>query len=176
MMVKALKSFKDAGNFDAAIREWEGRPVAMQTYANLKAVMCAEFSKLNQQDSTTTRATGHSSANNVVEEMAQATTELVAELTKHHTPKIKSLIKSNNDAMEKLIAAISASNKRPAATRTNGATSSRLKATAWAEKRRMATTCPHCNHIHPNHIHDQCWELPVNTAKHPANWKSVKST
>jgi hypothetical protein len=46
-MVKALKSFKDAGNFDAVICEWEARPVATQTYANLKVVMCAEFSKLN---------------------------------------------------------------------------------------------------------------------------------
>ncbi len=71
MMVKALKSFKDAGNFNAAIRKWEARPVAMQTYANLNVVMCAEFSKLNQQDATTARATGHASVNNVVKEMAQ---------------------------------------------------------------------------------------------------------
>ncbi len=44
--------------------------------------------------------------------MAQATTELVAELTKCHTQEIKSLIKSNNDALEKLIAAISGSNNQ----------------------------------------------------------------
>ena len=73
MMVKALKSFKDAGDFDPAIREWEARPAATQTYANLKVVMCAEFLKLNCQDATSARATGHASANNVVEEMAQAT-------------------------------------------------------------------------------------------------------
>ncbi len=66
-MVKALNSFKDAGDFDAAIHEWEARPVATQTYPNLKVVMCAEFSKLNWQDSTTARVTGHSSANNVME-------------------------------------------------------------------------------------------------------------
>ncbi len=132
-MVKALKRFKDAGDFDAAIHKWEGRPVAMQTYANLKVVMCAEFSKLNWMDSTTSRATGHASANNVVEEMAQAATELVAELTERHTQEVKSLIKSNNDAIEKLIAAIIASNKPPAATGTNGATSSKVaKVAAWA--------------------------------------------
>jgi hypothetical protein len=39
MMVKAFKSFTDAGDFDAAICKWEARPVAMQTYANLKVVM-----------------------------------------------------------------------------------------------------------------------------------------
>ncbi len=70
MMVKALKSFKDASDVDAAICKWEARPVATQTYANLKVVMCAEFSKLSQQDATTARATGHASVNNVVEEMA----------------------------------------------------------------------------------------------------------
>ncbi len=53
-----------------------------QTYVNFKVVMCAEFSKLNRQDATTARATGHASANNVVEQMAKATEELVAELTK----------------------------------------------------------------------------------------------
>jgi hypothetical protein len=168
MMVKALKSFKDAGDFDAAICEWEARPVATQ-YANLKVVMCAEFSKLNWQDSTTERGAGNSSANNVMGEMAQATTELVADLTEHHTQEIKSLIKSYNDAMEKLIAAISASNKPPAATKTNGAISSRLKAAAWAEKGRMGTTCLHCNCVHPNHTHNQFWNLPANAAKCPAN-------
>jgi hypothetical protein len=47
IMVKVLKSFKDAGDFDAAICKWEARSVATQIYANLKVVMCAEFSKLN---------------------------------------------------------------------------------------------------------------------------------
>ena len=113
----------------------------------------------------------------VMEEMDQTTTELVAELTKRHTQEVKSLIKSNNDAMEKLIAAIVASNKPPVATGINGATSSKAaKAAAWAEKKRTATICPHCNLKHPNCTHNQCWELPANTAKHPANWKYVKST
>lgn len=41
MMVKALKSFKDTGDFDAATCEWEAKPAVMQTYTNLKMVMCA---------------------------------------------------------------------------------------------------------------------------------------
>lgn len=106
MMVKSLKSFKDAGDFDAAIREWEARPAAAQTYANLKVVMCAEFSKLHRQDSTTARASGHASVNNVVEEMAQATEELVAELTERHSKQVEALIKANSEAMEKLTLAI----------------------------------------------------------------------
>jgi hypothetical protein len=74
MMVKALKSFKDAGDFDAAIREWEARPAVLQMYKNLKVVMCAKYSKLFCQDAISARATGHASAN-TVEEFAQGTEE-----------------------------------------------------------------------------------------------------
>ena len=180
MMAKALRSFKDAGDFDAPIREWEARPVAAQTYANLKALMCAEFTKLNRQDSTTARSAGHASANNVVEEMAQATEELVAELTERHTKQFETLIKANNEAMQKLTAAILAGKSGTAAqtpaTSAEAAVKKAAKAAAWAEKKRTATTCPHCDRVHPNRTHDQCWELPANAAKRPADWKSVKST
>ncbi len=184
MMAKALKSFKDAGDFDAPIREWEARPVAAQTYANLKVLMCAEFSKLNRQDSTTARATGHASANNVVEEMAQATEELVAELTEQHNKQIEALIKSNNEAMEKLTAAILANKPGKAgaaptpaaASKSEAAAKKAAKAAAWEEKKKNATTCPHCDRVHPNRTHDQCWELPANAAKRPTGWTSAKST
>ncbi len=176
MMVKALKSFKDAGNFDAAICEWEARPVATQTYANLKVVMCAKFSKLNQQEATTVRTTGHASVNNVVEEMAQATEELLANLTKRHTKQVEFLIESNSKAIKKLTAAILAQKPASAGTAAGKPTSKAAKAAAWAEKKRTATTCPHYNLKHPNCTHDQCWKLPANAAKHPADWKSVKST
>ena len=172
MLAKALKSFKDAGDFDASIREWEARPVIAQTYANFKVVMCAEFSKLNRQDATTARATGHASANNVVEQMAKATEELVAKLTERHSKQVESIIKSNSEAMEKLTAAILAN--KPAATTVTASKSA--KAAAWAEKKRIATICPHCNRKHPNRTSDQCWELPANAAKRPADWKSTKST
>ena len=119
----------------------------------------------------TARATGHSSAKNVVEEVAQATEELVAELTEQHTKQVESLIKANNNAMEKLTAAIMANKPSSAMGKSKGA-----KATAWAEKKKNATTCLHCNRKHPNRTHDQCWELPANAAKGPADWKLVKST
>jgi hypothetical protein len=88
MMVKALNSFKDAGDFHPAIHEWEARPVAMQTYANLKVVMCTEYSKLNWQASTTAQAMGHDLANNIVEEKAQAMEKLVAELTVKYSKQV----------------------------------------------------------------------------------------
>ena len=190
MLAKALKNFKDAGDFDAAIREWEARPAALQTYANLKTVMCMEFSKLNRQDSTTARATGHASANNIMEEMAQATEELIAELTEKQSRQVETLIKANNEAIEKLTAAIKASNQ--GSNSSNQGKSSGSTATAgdkpgwlrrkeaarekWKAKKDNATTCPHCDRKHPNRTHDQCWELPANADKRPANWTSVKST
>jgi hypothetical protein len=196
MLAKALKSFKDAGDFDAAIREWEARPAALQTYTNLKTVMCTEFSKLNRQDSTTAQATGHALANNIMEEMAQATEELIAELTEKQSRQVETLIKANNEAIEKLTAAIKASNQgsnslnqenRSSQNNSSGSTATagdkpgwlRRKEAArekWRAKKENATTCPHCDRKHPNQTHDQCWELPANADKRPANWKSVKST
>jgi hypothetical protein len=96
MMLKALKYFKDAGNYNTPIQEWEARPAATQTYANLKTMMSMEYSKINCQDAVTTRATGHALANNVVKEFAQATEGLVAELTEKHSKQIEVLIKANN--------------------------------------------------------------------------------
>ena len=58
MMNKALKSFKDAGNYDAAVREWEAKPIGVQTWANLKTMMCTEYAKTHWQDAVTARATG----------------------------------------------------------------------------------------------------------------------
>jgi chaperonin cofactor prefoldin len=176
MMAKALKSFKDAGDFDPAIREWEVRPAAAQTYANLKTLMNTEFTKLNRQDATTARATGHASVNNVVEEVAQAAEELMAELTERQGKQVESSMKSITEALEKLTAAITA-NKPAASTGAAAAGNNKAaKAAAWAEKKRTATVCPHCDRKHPNRTHEQCWELPANASKRPANWKSVKST
>jgi hypothetical protein len=60
---KVLKCFKDAGNYDAPFWEWKARPVAAQTYPNLKTMMSIEYSKLNRQDYVIARATGHASVN-----------------------------------------------------------------------------------------------------------------
>ena len=169
MMVKALKAFKDTGDFDAAIREWEARPTATQTYPNLKIVMCTEYAKLNRQDATTAKATGHASAN-MVEEFAQATEELVAELTEKHAKQIEALIKANNDAMQKLTAAITSNKTLEASVTPKIMAGQAAKRVSWAEKCKNATTCPHCSKIHPNRTHDQCWHLEKNAAKRPAGW------
>ena len=116
--------------------------------------------------------------------MAQATEELVAELTEQHNKQIEALIKSNNEAMEKLTAAILANKPSKAgaaptpaaASKSEAAAKKAAKAAAWEEKKKNATTCPHCDRVHPNRTHDQCWELPANAAKRPTGWTSAKST
>jgi hypothetical protein len=175
MMVKALKRFKDAGDFDAVIQEWEARPAVLQMYKNLKVVMYAEYSKLDRQDAVSARATGHALAN-TVEEYAQATEELIAELTEQHAKQIKALIKANSKAMAKLTTAVPAAATPVTATRSPTAAQSK-KAQHWVKKYCNATTCPHCSRIHPNRTHDQCWHLKKNALKHPAGWTAnPKST
>ncbi len=62
-MLKALKSFKDVGNYNAPIWEWEATPAATQTHASLKTMMSTEYSNLNRQDTVTARATGYALVN-----------------------------------------------------------------------------------------------------------------
>ena len=114
MMVNALKCFKDVGDYDVPIWEWEARPVSTQTYANLKTMMSTEYSKLTEKDAVTARATGHVSAN-AAEEFSQVTEELDVELTEKHSKQIEVLIKANTEAIAKLIFALS-KNKTLAAT------------------------------------------------------------
>ncbi len=128
---------------------------------------------MNRQDATSARKAGHALANNIVEEMAHATKELVAELTEKHAKQVEALIKSNNDAMGKPGATPSAAT---ATTSSKAAAKRAAKTAAWKEKKEKATVCPQCDHKHPNRSHEQCWELPANAAKCPADWKLVKST
>ena len=122
-------------------------------YANLRTVMNTEFTKLNRQDATTARATGHASINNIVEEMATTTGELVATLTDSHAKQVETLMKSTTAALEKLTAAILANNSNKVPTDGDTKAKAAAKAAVWAEKKKNATTCPHCNLIHPNRTH-----------------------
>ncbi len=180
MMNKALKSFKDAGSYKHAIREWEARPVATQTWDNLKILMCTEYAKAHRQDGVSARATGYASAHNVMKEYAAATEELVENLTERHTKQLEALIKANNDNMAKLMDLLSNSEptETPAAA-TSGKTKAKRDAEkhkAWVEKCRNATKCKHWDKLYPNRTKAQCWELEKNAAKRPANWKSAKSS
>ena len=179
MMNKALKSFKDAGDYDAAIREWEARPVAIQTWENLKVLMCTEYAKAHRQDSVSARATGHASAHNVMDEYATVTEELVENISERHAKQLEALIAANNENMAKLLAAIGkgapATAPATAATADSKAKRDADKRKSWIEKCKNAKECKHCNKTHPNRTENQCWELDANADKRPANWKSSKT-
>jgi hypothetical protein len=180
MMNKALKSFKDAGSYEPAIRKWEAQPVATQTWDNLKILMCTEYTKAHHQDGISARATGYASAHNVMEEYTAATEELAENLTKRHTKQLEALIKANNDNMAKLMDMLSkAKTTATPSAATLGKTKAKRDAEkykAWVERHRNATKCKHCNKFHPNRTKAQCWELEENSAKRPANWKFAKSS
>ncbi len=89
---------------------------------------------------------------------------------------MEALIKTNSEALDKLTTAILTNKTTATGNNANKVQTKAAKIAAWAEKKRNATTCPHCNKIHPNRTHDQCWELPANAAKRPAGWTSVKSS
>ena len=45
----ALYYLKSAGEYDAAVREWEAKPAATRTWAKIKIFMSAEYAKENKQ-------------------------------------------------------------------------------------------------------------------------------
>jgi hypothetical protein len=160
MMNKALKKFKDAGKYDAAIHEWEAHPIASQTWDNLKVLMCTEYSKANCQDSVSARATGHTSANNIMEDYAAATEELIENLTKRDSKQLEALIAANNNNMAKLLAILgkTAPAATPAAASlvTSKAEQAAAKRKAWLQKCKNAKECKKCKKFHPARTDNQC--------------------
>ncbi len=45
----ALFYLKATGEFDAAVREWEAKPEANQTWTNIKSFISTEYAKENKQ-------------------------------------------------------------------------------------------------------------------------------
>ena len=51
----ALFYLKATGEFDAAVREWEAKPAADKTWANIKTFISAEYAKENKQNKLTAK-------------------------------------------------------------------------------------------------------------------------
>jgi hypothetical protein len=84
----ALAHFCKCGKFNPAVREWEARPNALQTWDNLKIMMSIEYPKAKRQDATTAAAAGYGSANAMINDYVMVTEELVANLTKEQNKKM----------------------------------------------------------------------------------------
>jgi hypothetical protein len=164
----ALFYLKATGEFDAAVREWEARPAANKTWANIKTFISAEYAKENKQN----RLTAKQFKANAIEEQAEATEELIAALTDAHTKQMESLIKSTTDTMKEMMLLLK-ENKNPSKQ------SDEEKKKKKEEKRRKykdPPVCKHCGKKHPAKAESECWELEANKESRPSNWTSSKST
>ena len=167
----ALFYLKTTGEFDAAVREWEAKPAADKTWANIKTFISTEYAKENKQN----KLTAKQFKANAIDEQAEATEELIAALTEAHTKQMESLIKSTTETMKEMMLLL----------KDNKSTSNSTKLTDEEKKKKRdekrkkyndAPICKHCGKKHPTKAEDECWELEKNKDSRPSNWKSAKST
>ena len=167
----ALYYLKASGEFDAAVREWENRPTVNKTWQNIKTFISAEHAKENKQN----KLTAKNFKANMIEEQAEATEELIAALTEKHTQQIESLIKSNTEVMKQMMSLIKNDKKEPG-DKQQPDEEKKKKREERRQKFNDAPVCKHCGKKHPTKKEDECWELEVNKASRPVNWKSSKNT
>ena len=162
---------KATGEFDAAVREWEAKPAADKTWANIKTFISAEYAKENKQN----KLTAKQFKANAIDEQAEATEELIAALTEAHTKQMETLIKSTTDTMKEMMLLL----KDNKSTNNSTKLTDEEKKKKRDEKRKKyndAPICKHCGKKHPTKAEEDCWELEKNKDSRPSNWKSAKST
>ena len=169
----ALFYLKSTGEFDAAVREWEARPAADKTWANIKTFISTEYAKENKQN----KLTAKQFKANAIDEQAEATKELITALTEAHTKQMETLIKSTTETVKEMMLLLK-ENKNP--TNLTNQTDEEKKKKKKKDKKRKkyndAPICKHCGKRHPTKAENECWELEANKESHPSNWKSSKST
>jgi hypothetical protein len=108
----ALFYLKASGEYDAVVREWEAKPVADKTWANIKIFISTKYAKENKQNKLTSKQFKA----NRMEEQAEATEELIANLTEAHTNQMEILIKSTTESMKEMMNLMKSMVKSPANT------------------------------------------------------------
>jgi hypothetical protein len=185
-MNSTWKAFKDCGNYDAPVTEWEAKPEINKTWGNLKIMFSNEYSKFHRQHTTTAKSTGYGSAN-ALEDYVMIIVELVANISKEnekklqsHMQRLEALNKANMDMLKNIMAILEkpgGGNATATKPEINGTKTDQQQKQADYKKRvNIATRCVHCKKKHPNHTNDKCWELDANATSGPAGWKSVKAT
>ena len=166
----ALFHLKATGEFDPAVREWEAKPAADKTWANIKTFITAEYAKENKQNKLSAK---HFKAN-AIQEQAEITEEIIANLTEAHTRQMETLVKTTTEAMKEMMLLLKNNNNTP-----NGKATDEEKKKRREEKKKKyndTPVCKNCGKKHPSKAEDECWELEKNKASRPASWKSTKST
>jgi hypothetical protein len=95
----ALYFFKASEEYDTAVREWEAKPAADETWANIKIFISTKYVKENKQNKLAVKQFKA----NLIKEQAKATKELIANLTEAHAKQMEILIKSMTDAMREMM-------------------------------------------------------------------------
>jgi hypothetical protein len=165
----ALYFFKASGEYNAAVREWEAKPAADKTRANITIFISTKHAKEIKQN----KLTANQFKANLIEEQAKATEEQIANLTEAHAKQMEILIKSRTDAMKEMMNLMKTAMKSPANA------NNKEKKNTRKEKQKIyknAPVCKHSNRKHPSKPKSECWELKANASSRPSNWKSSKST
>ena len=108
-----------------------------------------------------------------MQEQAEITEELIANLTEAHTRQMETLVKTTTKAMKEMMMLLKNNN-----TPTNKATVEEKKKRREEMKKKYndAPVCKNCGKKHPSKVEDECWELEKNKASRPSTWKLAKST
>jgi hypothetical protein len=171
---KALFYLKNTGEYDPAVCEWESKTAATKTWVNIKTFISSEYTKENKQ----TKATAKQFKANLIKETAEATEELINNLTEAHTKQIETIMKANNmEAMKEMMALVKKNNNNQNQDKGNNEKTKAEKKKALEEHRKRydeATICKHCGNKHPYKREDECWALEANAASRPSNWKPNK--
>ncbi len=106
-------------------------------------------------------------------EQAEATEELILNLTEAHTRQMETLVKTTTEAMTEMMLLLK-ENKTPTSKATDE--EKKKKPDDKRKKYNDAPVCKNCRKKHPFKAEDECWELEKNKDSHPTTWKSTKST
>ena len=75
----ALSTFQASGEFEPALREWEAKPKADQTFVNFRVFVRKEFGKHTKQNKTTAKSVGHGIANSITDKEIEQIEQLEAQ-------------------------------------------------------------------------------------------------
>ncbi len=125
--------------------------------------MTTEYSRAHRQDTTPAWAAGYGSANNIVEELADTTEEIITNLTDKHAQQIEALVKLNNDILAKLTAALANNASPPApaaasmATVRNGLRNARTQKSVYIARKGIRII-PMINVGNLKPMHQRAWQ------------------
>jgi hypothetical protein len=115
-----------------------------------------------------------------MEEQAEATEELIANLTESHMRQMEILIKNTSEAMKEMMVLVKSENKpsenKPLTNNNDMLKGGRKKREERCKMYNNAPICKNCNRKHPTKKEEICWELEANAASRPSYWNSSKST